>query len=874
MAHVGVLSGAGLSLPVEVLEVVLSQLPHNFLVTTCASVCRLWHEVIRNPAFLPWKKLYHHYKLAPSSPTSSLLLYKSGDDDGGGGGGGGGGALTAEQVVKRLCNCHDITSTSNCLVSIIRAVGKSHSTPQGTSPTLLQGHRLYSLAQDTLAHLSPSLLPQPHTLWHLVATIALLSHDVWDLHALICLLLHPGSLFSPCVVVEAFYSIAVFLFHATASDVIRLPMKYHYQVFYALYLYENDWGGLPEGGAQVREEQHAGQQSMQQYIQRKMAIRFTHEQLRIINHPLRKDHVVKIVAFAGTGKTTTLLELCKRRPDLKFLLVVFNKSVQEHCNQIFPKNTTVKTAHSMAFAAVGRRYQAIQKFSMDLRAGNISEFLPKREGAGNRLRRVALVRKALERFLNSADEHLTLQHTPTVDKHGEQIDDDFRLKVILADAEAVWAEMTKCSRHQVLSMTQDGQLKVWQLSRPKLANYDVVMIDEGQDMNPSMLEVFLRQGCAKVIVGDPHQQIYSFRGAINALESVESTHTFYLTQSFRFGPEVSYMAQCVLDLISETQRQTLVGGHKQDTIVASLSNSEALSPSSSRRTAFLGRSNLEVYQEALYMCQQDAFACMTMAFAGGLHRYGLDTVMDIYNLSRVQAKEGTAESLGIKNRLIAKFESVRALKNYADILEDQELYNKILMYEYSSSNTPHHIQLLKKRCSSSHDVANITFSTIHKAKGLEWDHVVLLGRLTLSEFLFGINDRRQCATLRDEINLLYVSVTRAKRFLTLNSVMLQVLRLCREKREVLVAGSEVGQNSQCLHCAKSVDGKQPVVTKVMGVRVTGSGFLQGGYLCHTCSSDPHRYISSNSAALVKILHPHDNQDLSSLAKLMLISGQP
>ena len=43
-------------------------------------------------------------------------------------------------------------------------------------------------------------------------------------------------------------------------------------------------------------------------------------------------------------------------------------------------------------------------------------------------------------------------------------------------------------------------------------------------------DILLRQRCAKILVGDPHQQIYAFRGARNALQEVESTHTFYLTQ--------------------------------------------------------------------------------------------------------------------------------------------------------------------------------------------------------------------------------------------------------------------------------------------------------------------------------------------------------
>lgn len=43
------LSGQGLNLPVEVLEMVLSQLPHAFLITTCTTVCKHWRDVIMNP---------------------------------------------------------------------------------------------------------------------------------------------------------------------------------------------------------------------------------------------------------------------------------------------------------------------------------------------------------------------------------------------------------------------------------------------------------------------------------------------------------------------------------------------------------------------------------------------------------------------------------------------------------------------------------------------------------------------------------------------------------------------------------------------------------------------------------------------------------
>lgn len=46
----------------------------------------------------------------------------------------------------------------------------------------------------------------------------------------------------------------------------------------------------------------------------------------------------------------------------------------------------------------------------------------------------------------------------------------------------------------------------------------------------AIMDVLLSQSCGKILVGDPHQQIYTFRGAVNALNVVEHTHIYYLTQ--------------------------------------------------------------------------------------------------------------------------------------------------------------------------------------------------------------------------------------------------------------------------------------------------------------------------------------------------------
>jgi len=57
------------------------------------------------------------------------------------------------------------------------------------------------------------------------------------------------------------------------------------------------------------------------------------------------------------------------------------------------------------------------------------------------------------------------------------------------------------------------------------------------------MDIMLSQSCGKILVGDPHQQIYTFRGAVNALHAVPHTHIYYLTQvenTRKEIPEASY----------------------------------------------------------------------------------------------------------------------------------------------------------------------------------------------------------------------------------------------------------------------------------------------------------------------------------------------
>lgn len=81
-----------------------------------------------------------------------------------------------------------------------------------------------------------------------------------------------------------------------------------------------------------------------------------------------------------------------------------------------------------------------------------------------------------------------------------------------------------------------GYLKLFQLSGVNFADcayrhWDVVLIDEAQDLSLAIIDLVKKAtSCAKIIVGDPNQQIYSFRGATNAIPMLEADHTFFLTR--------------------------------------------------------------------------------------------------------------------------------------------------------------------------------------------------------------------------------------------------------------------------------------------------------------------------------------------------------
>ena len=103
--------------------------------------------------------------------------------------------------------------------------------------------------------------------------------------------------------------------------------------------------------------------------------------------------------------------MCEDNPDLKFLVIVYNKSTQEHANSHFPPNAIPRTAHSLAWNAVGRNYNGgfINLKATDILYADLLEdmnYTTKQQRAGQ-------VAQTINNFMNSNDPEIEIEHVPS-----------------------------------------------------------------------------------------------------------------------------------------------------------------------------------------------------------------------------------------------------------------------------------------------------------------------------------------------------------------------------------------------------------------------------------------------------------------------------
>ena len=463
----------------------------------------------------------------------------------------------------------------------------------------------------------------------------------------------------------------------------------------------------------------------------------TAEQRRILDAGGR---VVKINARAGTGKTATLAMIARAHPDEKILYLVFNNRNRQEARGKFPVNVNVHTIHSFALSASGGKYDGFESLRP-------SRFL-KHFGARKEVL-ATLTQMFLVYFLNSPHPRLEDATGPFKAYLPEELQallerDKGRIVEVAREATTAWyKEKKNCPHDFYLKLAhRDGKFQ------GKLARYDRVLVDEGQDLSPIMIDALSGYRGRIVLVGDTHQQIYGFRYAEDAMRRFPHDELYDLTLSFRFGPRIAGFTKRFIRHGKDDGGFVIRGDRGKASRVCVYDSLDTLALKDD--TAVLCRTNFALFKNAMDLLARRKEFRFERDISAELYR-----TLDVYWLQ-------VGERERIRDELIRSFEDVEGLTDYAEALEDYQLTKMVEIVDTYEPDFPDIVYELLRLCRDRGEgrEGSVTLSTIHASKGQEYDNVVLdddaIANLEVSEGF-----PRQ----PEEINVAYVGITRAKKTL-------------------------------------------------------------------------------------------------------------
>ena len=246
----------------------------------------------------------------------------------------------------------------------------------------------------------------------------------------------------------------------------------------------------------------------------------------ISKHTFKKNDIVAIRSVAGSGKTTTLIDLMQRHGSKKILYLAFNKSliteVKDKLTHLKIKNTTPMTFDALMYRLYTSQNGNTQKLS-DLKPFTIGSVVPFLSNKNFTLKQYYC--DLFTRFCGDVDYKCIDEFCKTTLENKNSF--------VLVD---LW---NKCLANEFMCFdSMRKQAFVFEWCKQYIdVHYDMVMIDETQDFDMIMLQILLRDTTVpKIFVGDSKQAIYDFRGCIDAFEHLPNNAIFVeFYSTFRVG---------------------------------------------------------------------------------------------------------------------------------------------------------------------------------------------------------------------------------------------------------------------------------------------------------------------------------------------------
>jgi len=485
---------------------------------------------------------------------------------------------------------------------------------------------------------------------------------------------------------------------------------------------------------------------------------------------------VVVEAVAGSGKTTTMVEALRRwqavgnNRSKRALFCAFNKAIAVELEKKVPAGVLAKTLHSVCFGSVLRAFKGIKvddrKLHFHAEAVMTPQGMPRlpsKEQVRQAINDLTSCYGILKGTLTSMQDEDAIAET--LSAYGREIDTPVADLPFAALDQAMRSDQQGLTFDEMLSFVLDHSLP--------LPKFDLVCVDEAQDMNRMQIEILKRlmaPGARLIAVGDSRQAIYGFRGAdTEAMErirrefKVSEGNNLPLSITYRCPRAVVAVAQLWVphiqasDSAAEGEVVQLESWKKDHTAAfAALASGDMC----------ICRKNAPLVGAALKLLSQGRKAIVRGRDIGK----GLTKLLEklVKKIGIENAEKGTfvrgewipapKDVAGVSALFgaVAEWSEIEEAKlrraqklTQAQQVEDQA---DTLMAIMRGAQSVDECRARIERIFSD-ETTGIVFSSIHKSKGLEAPTVLWLGGDATEE------DR----TASQELNLSYVACTRAQR---------------------------------------------------------------------------------------------------------------
>lgn len=467
-----------------------------------------------------------------------------------------------------------------------------------------------------------------------------------------------------------------------------------------------------------------------------MTLTPTPEQEAIIEAGRTTQDNLLVSALAGAAKTSTLVMLAKAVP-VQTLCLAFNKKIATEMQERLPLHCTSKTLNALGHAAwgktIGKRLTLEYKKNYNILKAMVDQLSGDAKAEAYSM---------FSDLLNIIEEGKTGGWVPS---HGgfsnaKPLLTDEEFFASLDEELEPWMERLVVAA-SVESINQgfkgvidfNDQILLPTVFSSPFDSYPLVMIDEAQDLSP-LNHVMLRKVARKrlIAVGDACQAIYGFRGAsensMTELQQQFNMRELHLTISFR----------CPIAVVEEARWRAPImkwpEWAKPGLVTHAGQWNERLIPDYG---VILCRNNAPLFSMAIALLRRGRYPELVgndigKALIKQLKKFGPESMPQASVITAIKewesAKLAKARTPG---RIVDQAACLKVFADAGDTLGAAIAYAERIMAQ----------------------TGPVKLMTIHKSKGLEFDHVFIL-------------DQHLIRKDQQDLNLKYVAQTRAKETLT------------------------------------------------------------------------------------------------------------